>query len=170
MKWRGRRRGFCCNRCGESNSRKSSGKGRKWRRCNVKRKSASKRRKSNGRKKRRKPGVPSYLSSTKSKKPWRKQKRRYFPRHWKRSTRFKTDTPPCFPFVYLKGRPFEMPDQGAKSGPKMRAKNNNNNTGTPSRPRPKTIHIETGTDYTGRPLMPSRGKRGSGNNLSGVYH
>lgn len=61
-----------------------------------------------------------------------------------------------------------MPDQmGSKSGPKMRSKNNN--TATPSRPRPKTIHVDAGSSdaYTPRTITSSRGKRGSGNNLTG---
>lgn len=64
------------------------------------------------------------------------------------------------------GRPYEMPDQmGSKSGPKMRPKSS-----TPSRPRPKTIHVESGPSesYTSRTVstMASKGKRGSGNNLA----
>ena len=60
-----------------------------------------------------------------------------------------------------------MPDQGfVKSGPKLRVRNNSSTLSKPA--RPKTIHIETGTDYTGRPLMPSRGKRGSSTNLTGI--
>ena len=67
-----------------------------------------------------------------------------------------------------------MPDQmGSKSGPKMRSKNNNS---TPSRPRPKTIHVESTppeSSYNHRPMstmatMSSKGKRGSGNNLAGL--
>ncbi|XP_046460072.1 patronin-like isoform X41 [Daphnia pulex] len=71
------------------------------------------------------------------------------------------------------GRPYEMPDQmGSKSGPKMRSKNNNS---TPSRPRPKTIHVESGPPESYTPhsravstmsAMSSKGKRGSGNNLT----
>lgn len=61
-----------------------------------------------------------------------------------------------------------MPDQmGSKSGPKMRPKSS-----TPSRPRPKTIHVESGPSesYTSRTVstMASKGKRGSGNNLAGL--
>ena len=60
-----------------------------------------------------------------------------------------------------------MPDQGPKSGPKMRSRNNN--TGTPSRPRPKTIHVDAGSNdaYNSRTLSSSKGKRGSGTNLAG---
>lgn len=75
----------------------------------------------------------------------------------------------------VQGRPYEMPDQmGSKSGPKMRSKNNNS---TPSRPRPKTIHVESGPPESYTPhsravstmsTMSSKGKRGSGNNLTGL--
>ena len=45
----------------------------------------------------------------------------------------------------------------------------NNNTGTPSRPRPKTIHVDAGSNdaYNSRTLSSSKGKRGSGTNLAG---
>ena len=72
------------------------------------------------------------------------------------------------------GRVFEMPDQmksGSKSaGPKMR---NKNGSATMGRPRPKTIHIssDSGTDLSraSSNLAASRGKRGSGTNLTGGY-
>ena len=68
-----------------------------------------------------------------------------------------------------KGRLYEMPNQGPKSEPKMPPINNN--TGTPSRPRPKTIHVDAGSNdaYNSRTLSSSKGKRGSGTNLAGSF-
>lgn len=61
-----------------------------------------------------------------------------------------------------------MPDQGSsKSGQaKMRAKNANGSA-TLGRPRPKTIHVDSGSDPS-RALTASRGKQGSGTNLAGI--
>ncbi|KAJ8672893.1 hypothetical protein QAD02_004154, partial [Eretmocerus hayati] len=40
------------------------------------------------------------------------------------------------------------------------------NKATPSRPRPKTIHVDAGADFDSGVLTPSRGKKGSSSNLS----
>lgn len=48
-------------------------------------------------------------------------------------------------------------------GPKLRAK------AQPARPRPKTIHIDSGADAHDGMLTPSRGKKGSSSNLSGIF-
>lgn len=37
---------------------------------------------------------------------------------------------------------------------------------TPSRPRPKTIHVDAGAELDSGVLTPSRGKKGSSSNLS----
>ena len=82
------------------------------------------------------------------------------------------------------GRPFEMPDHlmggaggglgaaggaigvaASRSGPKMRSKTSGSMTLT--RQRPKTIHIDAGSDFTSRTLTSARGKRGSGTSLAG---
>lgn len=45
------------------------------------------------------------------------------------------------------------------------------NKATTSRPRPKTIHVDAGTDLDSGVLTPSRGKKGSSSNLStGKFH
>lgn len=47
-------------------------------------------------------------------------------------------------------------------GPKLRGR------AQPTRPRPKTIHIDSGADAHDGMLTPSRGKKGSSSNLSGI--
>lgn len=54
--------------------------------------------------------------------------------------------------------------QGGSGGPKMRQQRM-------VRPRPKTIHVESGSvDLSDASSMTSRGKRGSNSNLTGEYH
>ena len=79
------------------------------------------------------------------------------------------------------GRPFEMPDHlmggggaggaggggGGRSGPKMRSKTSG--TMTLTRQRPKTIHIDAGSDFSSRTLTSAKGKRGSGTSLAGSH-
>ena len=67
-----------------------------------------------------------------------------------------------------------MPDQAPSKGggggggqAKMRAKNANGSA-TTGRPRPKTIHVDSGADPS-RALLASRGKQGSGTNLAGMH-
>lgn len=40
------------------------------------------------------------------------------------------------------------------------------NKATPSRPRPKTIHVDAGSELDSGALTPARGKKGSSSNLS----
>lgn len=51
----------------------------------------------------------------------------------------------------------------SSGGPKMRSK-----TGQ-GRPRPKTIHIDSGADSHPGTITPSRDKKGSSSNLSGKF-
>ena len=77
--------------------------------------------------------------------------------------------------IFVQGRVFEMPDQGLSSaaksgGPKMRPKTGSGSA-TTGRPRPKTIHISSGStsdlSRTTSNLVASKGKRGSSTNLAG---
>ena len=62
--------------------------------------------------------------------------------------------------MLLKGKVIDKELLNALKPAKLR------NKATPSRPRPKTIHVDAGTDLDSGVLTPSRGKKGSSSNLS----
>lgn len=61
---------------------------------------------------------------------------------------------------YIQGKHIDKDVLNAIKPAKLRTKS------TPSRPRPKTIHVDAASELDSGVLTPSRGKKGSSSNLS----